>query len=252
MARAVGPLMTTMLVTRPEPDAQSTLLRLEALGITGLVAPLMTRLTLDSSLPPQDGFAAMAVTSANALRALDDRGALEHYIHLPVFAVGDRTAWEARQMGCTDVVSADGTATELVNALVRARLDGPVFYPAGKHMSHDLGKSLAPFGLMVVTTRVYDMVAVDALPEPVIRQLADGSIDATLLYSRRTAEIFVELLEGKLDHKERSASTMLCLSEAVAEPLISAHFNRIGLADHPSEEAMMALALAFTREQTAP
>ena len=42
---------------------------------------------------------------------------------------------------------------------------------------------------------------------------------------------------------------MLCLSEAVAEPLIAAHFVRVSLADHPSEEAMMALALSFARDQ---
>ncbi|MDF2799976.1 MAG: uroporphyrinogen-III synthase [Devosia sp.] len=112
MARAMGPLMTTMLVTRPEPDAQSTLLRLDALGIDAIAAPLMTRQSLDANLPPPDGFAAMTVTSANALRALSDRGVLDRYLHLPVFAVGDHTAWEARQLGFANVVSADGTATQ--------------------------------------------------------------------------------------------------------------------------------------------
>ena len=252
MARAMGSLMTTMLVTRPEPDAQSTLLRLDALGIDAIAAPLMTRQSLDANLPPPDGFAAMTVTSANALRALADRGVLDRYLHLPVFAVGDHTAWEARQLGFANVVSADGTATELVNAVALAGVDGPVFYPAGKHMSRDLGKALAPLGIMVVTTRVYDMVAIDSLPESVLGRLADGSINAALVYSRRTGEILTQLLDGRLDQTRRSALAMLCLAENVAEPLIAAHFNRIHLADHPSEEAMMALALAFTREQTAP
>ena len=244
--------MTTMLVTRPEPDAQSTLLRLDALGIAGLAAPVMTRLTLDTSLPPPDGFAAMAVSSANGLRALADRGVLERYVNLPTFAVGDRTAWEARQLGCQEVISAGGTVTELVNAIARANLTGPVFYPAGKHLSHDLGKALAPFGIMVATARLYDMVPVDVLAADIIAGLADGSIGAAMLYSRRSAEIFVGLLDGHLGQQERTAIAMLCLSETVAEPLIAAHFNRIHLADWPSEEAMMALALAFTREQTAP
>jgi len=248
----MGPFMTTILVTRPEPDAQSTLLRLDALGIAALAAPVMTRLTLDASLPPPDGFAAMAVSSANALRALEDRGVLDRYTHLPTFAVGDRTAWEARQLGCQQVESAGGTVTDLVNAIARAHLAGPVFYPAGKHLSHDLGKALAPFGIMVATARLYDMVAIDALPPAVIAGLADGSIGAAMLYSRRSAEIFVELLDGLLEQPERSAISMLCLSETVAEPLMTAHFNRIHLADWPSEDAMMALALAFTREQTAP
>lgn len=45
---------------------------------------------------------------------------------------------------------------------------------------------------------------------------------------------------------------MLCISEAVAEPLVGARFVRIGLADYPSEEGMMGLCLSFARDQNAP
>ena len=69
--------------------------------------------------------------------------------------------------------------------------------------------------------------------------------------SRRTAETFARLCEGKLSRLSRLELGMLCISEAVAEPLIDAHFVRVGLADHPSEEAMMALALSFARDQNA-
>jgi uroporphyrinogen-III synthase len=33
---------------------------------------------------------------------------------------------------------------------------------------------------------------------------------------------------------------------------MAAHFARIGLADYPSEEAMMGLALSFARDRNAP
>src|SRR5690606_37469854 len=41
----------------------------------------------------------------------------------------------------------------------------------------------------------------------------------------------------------------LCLTEAAAQPLQAAHFNRISLPVRPDEEAMMALTLAFARGQ---
>ena len=66
--------MSQMLITRPEPDAQSSLARLQALDIEGVAVPLMERVTLDVSLPPADGFAAVVLTSANAVRTLVDRG----------------------------------------------------------------------------------------------------------------------------------------------------------------------------------
>lgn len=243
--------MMRMLVTRPEPDAQSTLARLKALGIEAIAAPVMIRQTLEASLPPPQGFTAMVLTSANAVRALADRGVIDTYRHLPVFAVGDRTALEANEAGFVRVSSAAGAFQDLVNAMSIARVPGPIFYPAGRHQSADLAKALAPLGVMVVTAKVYEMVPVQALPDPVLAALGNGDIDAVLTYSRRTAEIFAALTQ-RLDDGQRRRLAMLCLSEAVAEPLLAARFGRINLADRPDEDAMMALALAFAREQTGP
>lgn len=237
-----------MLVTRPEPDAQSTLARLEALGIEAIAAPCMVRQTLDTSLPPPDGFAAMVLTSANAIRSMIDRDAVAQFRHLPVFAVGDRTASEASLAGFTRVSSAAGAFQDLVNAMTIARVPGPIFYPAAKHQSADLAKALAPLGVMVATTKIYEMVAAEALSEDVLDALG-GEIGAVLAYSRRSAQIFATLAAG-ISREQRTALAMLCMAEAVAEPLLEARFHRISLADRPDEDAMMALALAFAREQT--
>ncbi|WDR00047.1 uroporphyrinogen-III synthase [Devosia sp. J2-20] len=241
--------MSQMLITRPEPDAQSSLARLQALDIEGVAVPLMERVTLDVSLPPADGFAAVVLTSANAVRTLVDRGVVGDYAHLPVLAVGDRTARDAEQAGFVRVSSAAGAFGDLVNAISLSGLKGPLFYPTGKHQSADLAKALAPMGVMVATAKVYDMVAIETLPTGVLAALGDGGIGAVLVYSRRTAEIFAQLAQS-LDRAQRQNLGMLCMSEAVAEPLLEAHFNRIGLADRPDEEAMMALALGFARAQT--
>lgn len=239
-----------MLVTRPEPDAQATMARLDALGIAAIAAPLMLRQTLDTSLPPPEGFTAMVLTSANAIRSLADRGVLEQYRHLPVFAVGDHTAREANEAGFARVSSAAGAFQDLVNAMTIARVPGPIFYPTGKHQSADLAKALAPLGVMVATAKLYDMVAAEALPAGVLAQLGH-EIGAVLAYSRRSAEIFAKLAAG-MPRQDRSRLAMLCLSEAVAEPLLEARFSRISLADRPDEDGMMALALAVAREQTGP
>lgn len=238
-----------MLVTRPDPDASDTAARLGALGIEGVACPLLQHRTLDVGLPEPKGFAAVAVTSANALRALDERGVLARYRDIPLYAVGDRTAAMARQMGFHAVTSASGAFADLAELLVHAPLAGPIFYPAARDMSADLGKSLAPFGRMVITAEVYAMNPVTALPEGMVERLREGDIAAALFYSKRTAQTFVRLVERGLDRSARIRLGMLCLSEAVAAPLLDAHFVRVGLADHPSEEAMMGLALSFARDQ---
>lgn len=241
--------MARVLVTRPEPDAQETVQRLGALGIEGVVAPLLERAPLHASLPVADGFAGIALTSANALRALDERGALGPYLGLRVFAVGEKTAETAKEFGFLDVVNAGGSVQHLVEEIAAAQPRQPIFYPAARHQSADLAQALAPFGVTVVPSRVYEMRAVSTLPATVTAGLIDGTLAAALFYSRRTAETFVKLTVHLVAREARARIGVLCLSEQVAEPLLDAHFVRVSLADHPSEEAMMALALAFVRDQ---
>lgn len=238
-----------MLVTRPEPDASETAARLSALGIEPMRLPLLAHETLPVSLPEPEGFAAMALTSANALRALEERGVLPRYRHLPVYTVGDRTAAAARALGFATVTSAHGAFADLVELLAHAPLKGPIFYPAPRDMAGDLAKSLAPFGRMVITAPIYRMVTATSVPAEIASALTKGEITAVLLYSRRTADTFVALVGAGLDRAARARLHMLCLSESVAEPLVDAHFVRIALADHPSEDAMMGLALSLARDQ---
>lgn len=238
--------MVKMLVTRPEPDASETAARLSALDIEAVVEPLLIAETLQTTLPPAQGFAALAVTSANALRALHDRGELPRFLRLPVYTVGDRTAALARSFGFAEVVSAGGSVDDLVALLARAGIDGPVLYPAARRQAADLAKALAPYGVMVIAAAVYAMNPAPRLSALTRGHLESGGLAAALFYSRRTAETFASLAAG-LEDKSRLG--MLCLSEAVAEPLLAAHFVRVSLADHPSEEAMMGLALSFARDQ---
>jgi uroporphyrinogen-III synthase len=241
--------MARILVTRPEPDNEETIARLDALGIEGVAAPLLERAALHASLPEPESLAGIALTSANALRALDERGALSPYLGLKVFAVGEKTAAAARGFGFLDVVAAGGTAEHLVEEIAEAQLDGPIFYPAARHQSADLMAALAPFGIEVASAKVYEMRALSRLPPAVAAGLRGGAYIGALFYSRRTAEAFVALTANLIAAERRNRLGVLCISEPVAEPLLAAHFVRASLADHPSEEAMMALALAFVRDQ---
>jgi uroporphyrinogen-III synthase len=242
--------MARMLVTRPEPDAADTVGRLNALGIAGIALPLLERATLHTSLPDSRGFAAIALTSANALRALGERDVLGKWRETPAFTVGDRTADVARLAGFTDVTACGGTLARMVETLGHARLTGPVFYPTARHQSGDLAQALVPYGMMVVTAKVYEMRTVSSLSPDRLAEIAGNHYAAALFYSRRTAEAFVALTQG-LDMPARTGLGVICLSEQVAEPLLAARFVRVGLADHPSEEAMMTIALSFARDQNA-
>ena len=241
--------MTRLLVTRPEPDATDTAGRLSALGLEPVLCPLMEMAVLDARLPQPDGLSGLILTSANALRALERREALAPYLGLPVFAVGDKTAAAASAAGFAEVISADGDANALVGLMGAKAKSGTYFYPSAVETARDLPKALAAAGLLVIAAEIYGMSPLSRLPEPVAAALAEGDIDGVMVYSRRTASIFAELTELVLSPDRRRALSLICLSENVAGPLVAHGFPRIALADFPSEEAMMAATLSFSRGQ---
>lgn len=241
--------MKRVLVTRPEPDNLDTCARLEALNLFTVAEPLMVRQNLDTGLPNPNGFGAMVLTSANALRALKERGELQKYIDLPVFSVGEKTAQAAKNAGFRNIQTANGDAASLIDLLKQQEFKNSLFYPSAKTISVDIAAALAPSGVLVITSPVYKMSAVNTLSDETVQNLQAGNINAIMFYSRRTAQIFCDVMTAKLSNDRRAALTMMCLSENVAMPLLGAKFPRIALSDYPSEEGMMALALSFARGQ---
>lgn len=240
--------MTTIIVTRPQPDLAITCGKLLALGIDPLAAPLLRRTVLETELPRAETFAAMAVSSANALRALKARDALNGFRALPLFAVGDGTAAEAEMLGFAEIVNAEGDFHDLVAAIADRRPAGPVFYPAGRKRSGDLVGALAPHGIDVALFEVYDMTAPERLEPDLIGRI-EAEADAVLVYSRRTAEAFLDLVAGNLAAAARRRISVLAISAKSAEPLQDAGFAATLVAERADDEAMMSLALAFARGQ---
>ena len=143
-------------------------------------------------------YGAVIVTSANALRACGDQPAIARLMELPLFAVGERTAEAARDIGFRNVVSADGDATalrDLMAASVRAKTlkkTGTLLYLAGADLARDLAGELGERGFNVVTQTTYRMAPILALPRDVCVAFAANRVEAVLHYSRRSARAFLD------------------------------------------------------------
>ena len=128
-----------VLVTRPHPDNQRTAHALTLRGIEALLAPMLQFEALP--LPDLSGdYAALIVTSANALRAIEQAPALARLQALPVYTVGDHGAQVARAAGFSHVFSAAGDARALAG-LVGEQMAGatkPLLYPSAEDISFDL------------------------------------------------------------------------------------------------------------------
>jgi uroporphyrinogen-III synthase len=229
-----------LLVTRPEPEASLLAERLAALGHHVLSQPLM-EIVFAAEPPGLDRPTAIVVTSRNGVRGLASWRAARNWRAVPVYAVGVATGGAARDAGFADVRVAQGDAAALA-AVIRADFGarrGRLLYAAARDRSTDLAAMLP--GLSVATVEAYRGEAARALTEPVRRDLAAGEIDGVLLYSRRTSEIFRDLIEQAGIGGGLRGTRLYALSDQVAQPLAGLPAAGVRVAAHPDEPSLLAL-----------
>jgi uroporphyrinogen-III synthase len=234
-----------VLVTRPYPDSESTAAALRMRGLDPLLAPVLRF----EVVPLPAGFdadaAAVLVTSANALRAVEPQLRGHALSKLPLFAVGEHSAAAARRAGFAKVFSADGDAAalrDLVLGHIRAgRVKaGPLLHLSGETVARDLVAELGAHGVEVTSRIVYRMVAMDRLPEAVRTAFAAGQIAAVLHYSERSAQAFLQAARADGIEISALAVAQCCISKAVAQVLHEAGAGRVMVASAPNENALLA------------
>ena len=230
-----------LLVTRPDAEAERTAAILRARGHTVVVAPLLRIEFITDAQLSAGPWAAVLVTSANAAGAIAAHENFAALRALPVFAVGERSAAAMRDVGFTDVLSADGDVNDLaqlVAARIKSRL--PLLYLAGADRTGDLAGDLAAHGLAVDARVIYRAVA-RSLPSNAIAAMAEG-VDGVLHYSRRSAETYVNAARSAgLAAPVVTRPVHFCLSAQVAEPLALAGALDIRIAPEPNEAALIRL-----------
>lgn len=229
-----------VLVTRPEPDAARTAARLAELGHETVIEPLLAIEPIAIETIPPRSFAALAATSANAMRVAGDMPALDSLRALPLYAVGNHTAIAAHEAGFTTVIDADGDAAALAQNLSRyVKPPARVLHLAGAERAQELGPLLAADGIEVEVLELYRMRPADRLGAAAASILT-GQVDAVLHFSPRSAATFVALVERQRLADAARALRHLCLSQAVAAPL-AAIGAKTEIAAAPNEAALLAL-----------
>lgn len=233
-----------ILVTRPHPDGEATAAALRAKGRAVLLAPMLRFEAVAFDDDEDVRYDGIVVTSANALRGIEDHPAKDKLIGLPLFAVGDHTAETARRSGFRKVVAADGGAEKLRALVVksvgakRLRKAGTLLYLAGADLARDLAGELGAQGFTVVTQTTYRMIPVPNLPREVCDAFASDAIDAVLHYSRRSARAFVDAARAAGIEISALALPQLCISDAVAAIVRDAGGTQVTVARSPDETAL--------------
>ncbi len=242
-----------ILITRPETDAHDWRVRLEALGATVSVDPLLT-ITL---APPQrldvTGVQALIATSRNGVRGLaaGSPQVLDDARRLPMFVVGPGTADMARAMGMPTVHEGPASARDLVPVIIGLATprDGALLHVCGNKLAFDLGAALAVTGHVVRRQMVYRSDPATALAQTTLDTLRDGKIDAVVLTSPLSARTFAALVAKSSLHEPCQRLIYVCLSEAIASALAPLAPTNVRVAEAPNSDAVFTLIHGLAAER---
>jgi uroporphyrinogen-III synthase len=225
-----------ILLTRAKEDAARSAARLAALEHESIVSPVTEIIGLPAKLPAHQ-FDAVVATSAHAFAAVDVR----ELSSTPFYVVGERTREAARRVGWNAPIHVSENAKALI---VHLRVDSPdarsVLYLAGGHRKPDIEAAAREIGLELKIVETYAAREISSLGEDAERALRTGELDGMLHYSRRSAELFIALVQRAGLWVEAAKLRHLALSPDVAAPLAAAG-ARIRVAAHPDEDHLLAL-----------
>lgn len=240
-----------ILVTRPIPGAWETKAQIEKIGCRATLAPLMD--IAFEELRPElfDGASGVVATSRNALAALRLAGIADSVKRLQIYCVGEATAQVAVDLKLPNITAGKGGAEELVPVIAErhAKRAGPLVYLRGDQSAFDLKGALAGNNIEVREAIVYRQVVAEALPKSVVAQVKGRLLDAVLLMSPRTAQIWSRLAAEHLIADECDDMIHVCISEAVAAALTPAPRRRTEVASEPNAKQVISIIKGLAAER---
>jgi uroporphyrinogen-III synthase len=224
-----------LILTRPEADSLALAVRLQKLGHSVKQCPLLEIVPFEKVKLPALNFQAVCASSANGLLANLDWTRLQR---LPFFAVGQQSAAAAHSRGFQNVTIAAGGTLKSLSAKIAETLShgsGPLLYLSGDIISGDLAGLLQPHGIAVERVVVYS--AVEIQTSRLSEALTDA--DGVLLYSARTAQLWIKAIDAEGERDRLTSLRHFCLSSAVAAQLPQS--LSISIAETPNDHGMMDL-----------
>ena len=203
-----------ILITRPLIDAEDLMGKLFSLGHKIIHIPTLQIKPVTNQKCDAKNYDAFIFTSANAIRNLkllnEDKKKL-------CFCVGSITEKIVRQKGYSNTISAGGNVNALKNIILNSDFDKKkkIAYFCGDYISTDLDLDLKREGYLVDKVINYSSEKIVDLNNENEKILNNHPPDIIFVYSKRSAESFVELVKKYTLNGLMTGSRVLCISEKV-------------------------------------
>ena len=203
-----------ILITRPLIDAEDLMGKLFSLGHKIIHIPTLKVKPITNQECDAKNYDAFIFTSANAIRNLkllnEDKKKL-------CFCVGSITEKIVRQKGYSNTISAGGNANALKNIILNSDFDKrkKIAYFCGDYIATDLDLDLRREGYFIDKVINYSSEKIIDLNNENEKILNNHPPDIIFVYSKRSAESFVELVKKYTLNGLMTGSRVLCISEKV-------------------------------------
>jgi uroporphyrinogen-III synthase len=216
-----------ILITRPLIDAEDLMGKFFAFGHKIINLPTLKILPIEIESINSKKFDAFIFTSTNAVRNLKLTSKNKN-IHC--FCVGSITEKIARLSGFTSTSSAGGTVNALKNLIMisdKANKKSNFAYFCGDNISYDLDKELKKEGFKIKKIINYSSQVISDLNRENKKLIEKYPPDLIYIYSVRSAESFVAIVKNYGLNPLMTQSTVMCISEKVANIFKSLGWKKI-------------------------
>ena len=204
-----------ILITRPLIDSEDIMGKLFSLGHKIVHIPTLKISAANVSSVDAKKYDAFIFTSANAIRNLKLDNQDTNKI---CFCVGSITEKIVRLKGYNNTVSAGGTVNALKNIILNSdQIDKKksIAYFCGDYISSNLDKELKNEGFQVDKIINYTSEKITDLNEENNKIIKNHPPDIIFIYSKRSAESFIEIVKKYSLNGLMTESRVLCISEKV-------------------------------------
>ena len=224
-----------ILITRPLIDSEDLMGKLFSLGHK--IVHIPTLKISEANASPVDGkkYDAFIFTSANAIRNLKLNN---HDTSKICFCVGSITEKIVRQKGYHNTISAGGTINALKNIILNSdQIDKKksIAYFCGDYTSSNLDIELKNDGFQVDKIINYTSEKITDLNEENNKIINNHPPDIIFIYSKRSAESFIEIVKKYSLNGLMTESRVLCISEKVLDVLKKSGWKKLEIFQ-PGEE----------------
>ena len=226
-----------ILLTRPLIDTEDLMGKFFSLGHKIIHIPTLK--ISAANIDPTDAkkYDAFIFTSANAVRNLK---LINHDKNKICFCVGSITEKIVRQAGYNNTISAGGTVNALKNIISSSdQIDKQktIAYFCGDNISSSLDTELKKEGFQIDKIINYTSEKITDLNEENNKIITHHPPDIIFIYSKRSAESFVEIVKKYALNGLMTESRVLCISEKVLSVLKNAGWKKLEIFE-PGEEIM--------------